>query len=734
MEVSDLFPVLELRTRASSIQKDFHMNGFSNPKPVMKSYAQAISSTIAPVSSAPKKKGDYVAIKVNPKAYEEWLKLCSYSLIGRVVLSKKEEPWKCTTNAQIWVQFYNLPWEFWHPEILLDMACGIEIPLKFDIATLEGDYGHFARMLIDVDLSKPLPDSIMIEKSQVFKEEYLKNIDRKIQVGRSSLIDIAGSDLLWLVIGDFKSVIEAHETTDNISTISCYDFCAALIVYDLVDFETKGVFHTQIGRGRRDQFGHPLSLEWHWDCCSEIEAFEKGFKEVELRGNFLFKVITKIIADRLAKICSRIISPNQYGFIRGRQIGDCIVGASECFNVLNNCSRGRHLALKIDIRKAFDSISWRFILEVLQCFGFFESFIRWVASIFSSGRISVLINGSPQGYFPYSCGIRQGDPLSPLLFYMAEDFLNRYLTYLVDSGSMISISSPVGIHALSHFLFVDDVILICRASLQNLQNLFLTGSIDCRKSVQVAWKSYCRSKDGGGLGVKDLGILSKTLLKKFTWRMLTEVRFWSNNWLGKPLIYLVEDRSSLQPLLDSVMGDIYSDAMGWNISNSFKASYLDVAYEIENVVVSTDPDSLVWTCSFVGSVSCKYAYTSLSEIRSSVFWEVDLRNIFLDFPFVLGLWDVILQQLHVSSRPSKAPCILEVNWQPPQSGCFKVNTDGAAFGSPGLAGCAGIFYTCRGFVKGCLAIPLGVYFTFEVELAPAVYAFDYAWTFGLSRL
>ncbi|KAK0580246.1 hypothetical protein LWI29_038531 [Acer saccharum] len=197
----------------------------------MKSYAQAISSAIAPISSAPKKKGDYVAIKVNPKAYEERLKLCSYSLIGRVVLSKGEEPWKIlalkeklqsiwklnsqwrlislgrgffqillnseedkaqvwgigslhlkpgilrlqpwtqnfnpntqrTTNAQIWVRFYDLPWEFWHPQILSDMARGVGIPLKFDRATLEGDYGHFARMLIDVDLSKPLPDSIMIE-------------------------------------------------------------------------------------------------------------------------------------------------------------------------------------------------------------------------------------------------------------------------------------------------------------------------------------------------------------------------------------------------------------------------------------------------------------------------------------------------------------------------------------------------------------------------------------------
>ena len=88
-------------------------------------------------------------------------------------------------------------------------------------------------------------------------------------------------------------------------------------------------------------------------------------------------MITKILADQLEIICSTITSPNQFGFIRGRASRDCVVGALECFNCLDKVSYGRNFSIKIDIRKAFDSISWEFRLEVLHSFGFSSRFIGW---------------------------------------------------------------------------------------------------------------------------------------------------------------------------------------------------------------------------------------------------------------------------------------------------------------------------------------------------------------------
>ena len=92
------------------------------------------------------------------------------------------------------------------------------------------------------------------------------------------------------------------------------------------------------------------------------------FRPIALE-NFLFKIITKIIADRLVVVCSL---SNQSDFIRSRQIVDYITGASECLNVLSIDSHGGLLALN---RKVFDSISWFFLFEILRSFAFSESFI-----------------------------------------------------------------------------------------------------------------------------------------------------------------------------------------------------------------------------------------------------------------------------------------------------------------------------------------------------------------------
>lgn len=137
-------------------------------------------------------------------------------------------------------------------------------------------------------------------------------------------------------------------------------------------------------------------------------------------ANFKFRIITKVIADRLALVAPKIISENQRGFIKGRQITECVGIAYEIINMLDKRSFGGHLALKIDIKKAFDTMDWSFILQVLQSFGFNDIFYNWVKVILHSAKLSISVNGHAVGYFSCKRGVRQGDPLSPLLFCLAE--------------------------------------------------------------------------------------------------------------------------------------------------------------------------------------------------------------------------------------------------------------------------------------------------------------------------
>ena len=96
---------------------------------------------------------------------------------------------------------------------------------------------------------------------------------------------------------------------------------------------------------------------------------------------------------------ARIISPNQYGFVHGRQIQDCIGIASKVINMLSEKVMGGNVAYKVDIHKAFDTLSWKFILLVLTCFGFHPTFVGWISTIIRSFMLSIKINGNLVGFF-----------------------------------------------------------------------------------------------------------------------------------------------------------------------------------------------------------------------------------------------------------------------------------------------------------------------------------------------
>lgn len=144
--------------------------------------------------------------------------------------------------------------------------------------------------------------------------------------------------------------------------------------------------------------------------------------------NVTYKIISKILANRLKPHLGFFISPFQMGFVSGRNIHDNNIVSHEIMNYIhkkkgiNGC-----LAIKVDLAKAFDKVEWNVLICILYNLGFSHVFIDWINECLSTPSFSFLINSSPYGNFKPSRGLRYGDPLSPFLFVIYTEPLSRIL-------------------------------------------------------------------------------------------------------------------------------------------------------------------------------------------------------------------------------------------------------------------------------------------------------------------
>ncbi|KAL0283962.1 UNVERIFIED_CONTAM: Retrovirus-related Pol polyprotein from type-2 retrotransposable element R2DM [Sesamum radiatum] len=523
--------------------------------------------------------------------------------------------------------------------------------------------------------------------------------------------------------------------------------------------------------------------------------------------NVLYKVITKILVQRMRGILDTLISPSQNAFVPGRAIGDNILLAQELFSGYNQKHLPPRCALKVDLRKAYDTVEWDFLTAVLILFGFPEQFIQWIVECVTTPSFSVCLNGAPHGFFKGARGLRQGDPMSPFLFVLVMEVLTLILLQRIEQNGGFSYHWRCDRIQLFQLGFADDLLLFSKADpnsvrlfkegltvfaelsgLQaNLQksNLILSRSAtplrdtllaildfqeghlplrylglpllasrlsvaDCRPILQkiervfgvgtvywamafilpkhvikeiekrlrnflwkgsietgyakVSWKQVCRPVNEGGLGIRDIHALNKSLMSRHLWRLIAQERssIWVNwifhyrlqhysvwtistrsgTWGWRKLIRL---RDSLRPCITYRIGDGTSFSLwhdpwhargalishfplgpqhtslpttaplcmvileeSWNWPSVTNMESIDITHELPTI--HGGPDRILWTGP-QGSFSAAAAYTVFCPPGPTVGWSSLLGGTFKIPRHRFILWLAILGRLSTMDKP-----------------------------------------------------------------------------------
>jgi len=191
------------------------------------------------------------------------------------------------------------------------------------------------------------------------------------------------------------------------------------------------------------------------------------YRPISLIG-CIYKIVAKILANRLKKVMPFIIDERQSAFIEGRHLLHSTVIANE---VVEEARKGLKpcIVFKVDYEKAYDSVSWDFLLYMLRRMGFGPKWIRWIDGCLKSASISVLVNGSPSHEFIPQRGLRQGDPLAPFLFNIVAEALNGILKAAVGRNLYNGFTVGSNNVDISILQYADDTIFYGEASMMNIK-------------------------------------------------------------------------------------------------------------------------------------------------------------------------------------------------------------------------------------------------------------------------
>ncbi|KAL5552000.1 hypothetical protein UlMin_002176 [Ulmus minor] len=254
--------------------------------------------------------------------------------------------------------------------------------------------------------------------------------------------------------------------------------------------------------------GHPLG-SINETIITLLPKIKNPTRITEFRSislcNVLYKIISKMLANRLRKIMDSVISQEQSAFIPGRLISDNAIIGFECLHAIKRQKTKKNfLALKLDMAKAYDRVEWGFIYKIMNKLGFSEVWTNKIMACISSVSYSFQFNGQRVGHLIPSRGLRQGDPLSPYLFLLCGEGLSSLLHHYEQSGLIQGLRCGLRGPTISHLFFADDSLLFFEAkssacsALKEALDYYKTasGQADRVWNKLSGWKSKLLSAGG----------------------------------------------------------------------------------------------------------------------------------------------------------------------------------------------------------------------------------------------
>ena len=178
------------------------------------------------------------------------------------------------------------------------------------------------------------------------------------------------------------------------------------------------------------------------------------------------KIITKTLASRIETVIPSLIHPDQTGFIKNRHASDNI---RRLFNLISIVQKQQQktIILSLDAEKAFDKVNWSFLFTTLRKFGFGESLIHWIRTLYTSPKATIATNGITSPSFTLHQGTRQGCPLSPSLFAI---FIEPLAAAIRQNSKIKGIHTNNSQHKVS--LYADDLLLYLQTPPTSLKETF----------------------------------------------------------------------------------------------------------------------------------------------------------------------------------------------------------------------------------------------------------------------